>query len=411
MKAVFYAWQSELPNRTNRSFIESCLQSAIKQVNLRRPPVDHLFLDQDTRDVSGMPDISEVIFDKIDTCAVFVPDLSLSLRGTSGRASPNANVLIELGYALRAIGDRRIVGVFNDASGLLEELPFDLRRHRWPARYALHVDALPEEKQLIKDALVKVLTDAIAAAAARADSEERGEESSSKVEEPYFEAHGRFRNGEVIAHVDGSVPGANAAGQIVWGSRPQATIELRPKNEISTGTYQALRQRAVQGGFALDAFGPRKAQWYSQNMHGLLAGDVISEPTKPHALCITQLYKQSGMLYGVNQSVIATVSGGRQVLLADSVKAQYEETLRNYLSFYRNNPDYGDTYNLYVTLQYISGLQLREGRVAYGKDLGRIVENFIYHSQESITVDASVTEILRPLFVKLWDSAGAVYHD
>ena len=407
MKAVFYAWQSELSNRTNRSFIEECLERAIKEVNRRRPPETQLFLDQGTQDVSGMPDISRVIFDKIDTCAVFVPDLSLTALGQSGRRSPNANVLIELGYALRGIGDRRVVGAFNEASGSTEELPFDLRRHRWPAVYSLSEDATTETRQRVRDELVKDLVVRIAAAARRADEDEAGSTATPTVH--VYEGLGPFRQGELIANVDVATPGADAQGSLFWRDAPQATMQLRPKTERNTEGYVELRNRAIKSSFALRAFGPRGTQWCSQNSRGFIAGDVISSPIQPRALCVTQLHKHSGMLSGINQALMGEEIGKRFVFGA-RVRTEFEETLRNYLEFYRLNADFGTTFSLYVTMQYVAGLYLRVGspKDAY---VGPIVENQLYHAVDAFSLTATETELLRPLFEKLWDAAGGVYEE
>ena len=63
---VFYSWQSDLPNSTNRGFIGDCLERAIKELradpNLQVDPC----LDRDTQNVPGSPDIATTIFDKID---------------------------------------------------------------------------------------------------------------------------------------------------------------------------------------------------------------------------------------------------------------------------------------------------------------------------------------------------------
>jgi sporulation protein YlmC with PRC-barrel domain len=46
------------------------------------------------------------------------------------KRTPNPNVLIELGYAVSAIGWDRIIMVCNTHYGKLEDLPFDINRHR-----------------------------------------------------------------------------------------------------------------------------------------------------------------------------------------------------------------------------------------------------------------------------------------
>lgn len=65
-------------------------------------------IDRDTVGVSGSPDIGQTIFQKIDKAAVFVADVSIINAGSDeDRQTPNPNVLIELGYAMRAIGPAR----------------------------------------------------------------------------------------------------------------------------------------------------------------------------------------------------------------------------------------------------------------------------------------------------------------
>src|SRR5437016_4133828 len=125
---VFYSWQSDLPNSTNRGFIEKALTDAVTTIrddgSLRVEPV----VDRDTAGVPGAPDIAATIFQKIDAAAAFVCDVSPVTAANSPRPCPNPNVLVELGYALKTLGPERIVMVLNRAYGRVEDLPFDLRR-------------------------------------------------------------------------------------------------------------------------------------------------------------------------------------------------------------------------------------------------------------------------------------------
>jgi len=128
---VFYSWQSDLPNPTNRGFIERALKDAAKTLrnddSIRVEPV----VDRDTLGVPGSPEIHRTIFEKIDAAAVFVADVSIiNPNVPEGRRMPNPNVLVELGYALKSLGPTRIVLVMNTAFGPPEQLPFDLRTRR-----------------------------------------------------------------------------------------------------------------------------------------------------------------------------------------------------------------------------------------------------------------------------------------
>jgi len=129
-QTIFYSWQSDLPNPTNRGFVEDCLQRAIKEVRgdeeLNLDPC----IDRDTSGVPGAPDIAATIFDKIKAADIFVGDVSFINQGAAGRPTPNPNVLVELGYAAGRLGWEKIICVFNQATGSVNDLPFDIRQRR-----------------------------------------------------------------------------------------------------------------------------------------------------------------------------------------------------------------------------------------------------------------------------------------
>jgi len=165
---LFYSWQSDCPNSTNRTFIEDALEKAIKEVstnisieNAERN--ETLALDKDTQGVPGTPPITDVIFQKISGAAVFVPDLTFVGKAKTNRLIPNPNVLIEYGYAIRTLGYSKIVPIMNTAYGNMtqENLPFNMRHLRHPLTYHLASNASTEEKKNIKSELVKKLILAI----------------------------------------------------------------------------------------------------------------------------------------------------------------------------------------------------------------------------------------------------------
>ncbi len=130
MTTIFYSWQSDLPNPTNRGFIKDALQKAIKELNRNPAFVDApRELDADTAGVPGSPDIADTIFDKISRAEVCVFDVSIIGRAGE-RPCPNPNVLIELGYAVQALSWNRVIMVINEAHGRREDLPFDIRGRR-----------------------------------------------------------------------------------------------------------------------------------------------------------------------------------------------------------------------------------------------------------------------------------------
>lgn len=126
---VFYSWQKDLPTSTNWSFVEKALQRAIDALALEGDIDLEANLDRDTQDVTGMPDIVNTIFSKIDKATVFVGDISIVGR-TERKGLPNPNVLLELGYAAAKLSWDNIICVYNLAYGDVDDLPFDLRTRR-----------------------------------------------------------------------------------------------------------------------------------------------------------------------------------------------------------------------------------------------------------------------------------------
>ena len=127
---VFYSWQSDLPNPTNRGLIGEALETAAKNLTKDDTVSVDPVVDRDTKGTAGSPEIASTIFKKIEADQVFVADVSIINGETVARPTPNPNVLLELGYAARHLGWDRIVMVFNSAFGRIEDLPFDLRMRR-----------------------------------------------------------------------------------------------------------------------------------------------------------------------------------------------------------------------------------------------------------------------------------------
>ena len=110
-----------MPNKTNRGLIRDCLDKAISEINKGLSIESRVTLDSDTSNTPGSPDIINTILEKIDSSQIFVADVSLV-----NASQPNANVMFELGYAMKTLGDQNIIMVFNESHGATKDLPFDL---------------------------------------------------------------------------------------------------------------------------------------------------------------------------------------------------------------------------------------------------------------------------------------------
>ena len=127
---IFYSWQSDLPNKDNRSFIENCIKKAIKKLKVGFEPTLALTIDRDTQETIGTPDIAGTIFDKIAKADIFICDISIINNNSQSRKCPNPNVLLELGYAIKTLGWDRIICFYNVNYGTITDIPFDLRHRR-----------------------------------------------------------------------------------------------------------------------------------------------------------------------------------------------------------------------------------------------------------------------------------------
>jgi len=159
--SVFYSWQSDLRNTLNRALIRKALDDAIRAINADLDVEEAIRVDQDTEGVSGSPPITETILRKIEECSVFLPDVSFVCGTDETRKSPNPNVMIEYGYALKVCGDERIIPVFNTAFGDWEKLPFDMRHKRRPILYDASDDLNADDRRSVRSELAKKLEAAL----------------------------------------------------------------------------------------------------------------------------------------------------------------------------------------------------------------------------------------------------------
>jgi hypothetical protein len=156
---VFYSWQSDRLSEICRSFIQDAANIALQSLGSSSNIEPSPRLVSDTKDEAGMPEVATAILEKIQRAGFFLADVTFVGSTSSGsKLLPNPNVVLELGYAARAIGWERIICVMNEAFGAPEKLIFDLRHRRWPITYTLHDTAnrsvvLSELSHKIKEAV------------------------------------------------------------------------------------------------------------------------------------------------------------------------------------------------------------------------------------------------------------------
>jgi hypothetical protein len=157
---IFFSWQSDSPKKTNLDFIYSALTDALSRIESSQIEVLPV-VDRDTAGVPGSPAIVETILEKIDKCGLFIADVTIISDRNAVKATPNPNVLIELGYAAARRGWERVICVMNQENGGPTKLPFDVRHRRWPIQYRLSSNATEEQTSLEKLRLSESLEFAI----------------------------------------------------------------------------------------------------------------------------------------------------------------------------------------------------------------------------------------------------------
>lgn len=125
---IFYSWQSDLPGNRTRNFIRECIDEAIDLA--QESEAVEAERDEATTGTTGSPNIVTTLFSKIDNCDLFIADLSLCFTEDQNhrKRSPNPNVMLELGYAVKALGWERVICLCNVDFGT--EYPFDIEHNR-----------------------------------------------------------------------------------------------------------------------------------------------------------------------------------------------------------------------------------------------------------------------------------------
>jgi hypothetical protein len=206
---VFFSWQADTKTGVGRNLIERALARATSRIGddtAVEEAVRKLSVDRDTMNVPGSPPIADTIFQKIDKAAVFVPDLTFVGHRLDGRPTPNPNVLIEYGWALKSIGDGRIVPVMNTAFGEPDEttMPFNLRHRRNPIVYCCPPDANEGVRRQVREKLAGDLAHAIGLVLATAVPQPTAPQLFRP--QPAADGPGRFRkHGETLGVWDGFV--------------------------------------------------------------------------------------------------------------------------------------------------------------------------------------------------------------
>jgi len=411
---VFYSWQSDLPNKVNRNFIEDALEKAIKKIGadievqeaLRDEDIE---IDKDTKGVPGSPPIVDVIFNKISNCSIFVPDLTFVGQSENGRQLPNPNVLIEYGWALKELSHSRIIPLMNTAFGqpTTETMPFDMRHLRFPITYHLPEGVEPNTKKTEKEKFVNALVDAISLVIKNV---QLIEDKSGPTIEPVqsTDTPATFlKNNEVFARLSNF---EGAPTELVVPAGEKIFLRLIPSTGDDTFKSTKLALDAAKKGM-LAPLSETAGGTFGRNKYGAFVcnhreGEVVN---------MTQLFK-SGEIWGIDAHCInksihmdrAKVKFG--FFPCVSFENCFVTGMTNYMRFAQ------ETLSLDPPIKFVAGasdvIGFRMTAPAgmhfggFERFAGDVVEQHIVYEGEIDSYDIPILEILRPFFDHVWEECG-----
>lgn len=422
MRKVFFAWQSDAPSRTNRGLIRSALDLAARADTATIEDADreddsadqegNWVVDQDTQDIPGSPDIGQAILDKIAGADAFVADLTL-IDGQ--RPAPNPNVLLEYGYALKALGPDRIIGVINTAYGPPEDLPFDIRGKRCVKYF------FPDDPELMPLEHRQSLRKQIAFLLRQIPQRRTGETHSNDFE-PVSPFEGENSNRFAVS-LHGHIPSGFSERKdsepelMVWlrsvnPTDPFAFIRLIPTKPVPPLSPLVAREKITQS--SLEPLFGYKAQGQSyrrRNQHGAAAFSVDPATAGRDSVLATTAVElfQNRELWSVDTWLLdnearAQRSGREQPFIPPHVLQEgYLLALSQYLKFAR------DDLGLETPIRWVCGLmRIERFRLLMDHDqysekpfkLEVVASGLIEDYSERIHL------ALRPFFVSVWEEFG-----
>jgi len=397
-KTVFWSWQSDLDPRVTRDVIRFALDEAIGLLSADLEEADRPSLTSDTQGVAGSPDIVATILRKIDEAAVFVGDVTPIAMSESQKACANPNVLLEMGYAHRALGEQRVIQVWNTAfaGATLDKLPFDMRGRRGPLAFDLASGADTATLRTVRSKLAKDLSGAL-----RLAFDTLPAPLPEAVHwQPHFagDADLWFNRTEPQLVTNP----AHGTSKLIWKDHFPGYARLIPsKWAVNPGAKQALANHA--GHPALLARANSLSCGISRGGALIYWPGTEEEGVYP-TLAITQWFEKTGEFWGVGGGFLFEREG--RVRLATGY------FFEQWLGFLKRNTklalEHGGSLPFHVRLGIngLAGSWWPEGRYSFGDDGYAAVEES-YEFQATLTSVAP--EALQQVAVDAFNGLAAVY--
>jgi len=333
-RTVFYSWQSDSPNSTNRRFIEDALNAALALIAsddtvLPADRNEDIVIDKDIQGVPGSPPVADTILNKIEIADAFVADVTYVGRTNDGKKhSPNSNVMIEYGYAIRALTHSRVVKVMNTHFGSPKEfpLPFDMQHVRFPICYDLPEKPTAENRQATLKSLARDLASALKLILDAGRSDEVVAPVSFTPMASEFVKYSFLAPGAPLLTLRSDFDG-RAEGVVQYDDGAAMSLRVFPSIAVEPVSGMDLADVAKK---SIGPLGPPQGGNWGRNEHGFVVYHFGQDPHK--ATRFVQLF-ESGEIWSVNLGDLRydVVQGFEQFYPA--ALAQYAKFIREVFQY------------------------------------------------------------------------------
>lgn len=399
---IFWSWQSDTPGKIGRHFVRKALEIAIEklktEVEVDEPPSRELHLDHDRKGVPGSPDLANTILSKIRASSIFVADVTPVGKTPEGKPIMNPNVAIELGYALKHLGDQSLLMVMNTAYGDRESLPFNLKHKAGPILFSLNPKSTKEDllqvERLLSSELRVAIRDCIAALGKK--------ESANIPKHVEVEARAKssvyFNFGEVIAERKHS----GKLFQVLFHQGP--VLYLRVVPEFSGPELKRAEIKDIVFGIKirpLRAFVGSGESWELNRFGGITYSHEEREGI--NLFTISQVFSNRE-IWGLD----GTLLSGRTTIPMVRVEELYEAALKHYLDVATKLMDVKPPFIIKTGASGIAGFTLSRGTERYFETYQEPIyqdEINSYQVLGNLKTD-EVNKILLGIFENFFDAIG-----
>ena len=411
---IFFSWQTDTPSKSGKNFIEKALTRAIEQLaedlTIDQAIREGLAVDKDTKGVAGTPPVVDTIFRKIDAASAFLADVTFVGTRLDGRPTPNPNVLLEYGWALKSLSHSRIICVMNTHYGRPSDdnLPFNMKHLRWPIQYTLSDQADQDARQEAQLELVGHLKVALRAIVKSADFRAT---MPSPSQPPKFEAMpaldgpARFRKRNTplgVLELGHAIPSTGQELLLADGS----ALWLRVMPESQPGriwSISELRQTMSRAGLILYPLGFASSWSYIRGADGF--GYVPHPPeSQTHVSAVSFAFK-SGEVWTTYAGPLGTPADGTFINIEQLVTECFLRCVR----FMRDGLQITLPYRWSAGIEGLKGKRMQRfappGRGYITPYSGPCVEDVV-SGTGLLTESAPVRLALKPFFQNLYDACG-----